>query len=195
MAGDAAPQPIIPNTVDEWLRIAHALRWGAHVSSRSVYIVMSNVAPLYQIQGVTATLEAAQTLIGRDVSSLSRWTRAESAGRQIYGPIALPEAWFDNTFGPIGKPWYTGTQLGEEIAPPGGGRPPEPPEPNEITRCQLRVDWMHDRRPYSGTWDFSPDTMAIFLTRGAAEMFLYPHYEAFFGYAHEEALRARNGHT
>ena len=98
-------------------------------------------------------------------------------------------------FVPTGKAWYTGTHLGEEIVPPGGGRPPEAPAPNEITKLQLRVEWVHDRRAYASAWDFSPDTMAIFLTRGAAEMFLYPHDEAFFGYAHEDALRERNGQT
>jgi len=195
MASDAAPQPILPTTVNEWLRIAHALRWGAHVSAGSVYIVMSTVAPLYQIQGVTERLDDAQRLIAGEVSRLARWSRDEIANRKIYGPIALPEAWFDDAFAPIGKPWYTGTQIGEEIPPPGGGRPPEAPKPNEITKLQLRVDWVHDRRPYTSTWEFSRDTMAIFLTRAAAEMFLYPHDEAFFGYAHEDELRARNGQT
>jgi hypothetical protein len=37
--------------------------------------------------------------------------------------------------------------------------------------------------------------MAIFLTRGSAEMFLYPHYQAFFGYDYEGELRTRNGQT
>jgi hypothetical protein len=195
MASDAAPQPILPTKVDEWLRIAHALRWRPLAAKQQVFIVMSTVAPLFQIQGVTAKLEDAQKLIARDVPDFARWTRDEIANRKIYGPIEMSETWFTDVFAPIGKPWYTGTHLGDEIAPPGGGRPPEPPEPNEITKVQLRVEWTHDRRPYTSTWEFSADTMAIFLTRGAAEMFLYPHDEAFFGYAHEDNLRARNGQT
>ncbi|HEV8233992.1 MAG TPA: hypothetical protein VGP84_05315 [Gemmatimonadaceae bacterium] len=192
MPSDDAPRPALPTTVDEWLRIAHALRWGAHVSGTSVYIVMSNVAPLYQIQGITTKLEDAQKLIRTEVSRLALWTRDEIDNRKLYGPIAVPETSYDNAFVPIGKGWYTGSYLAEEIIQPSGGKPPAP---NEITKVQMRVEWTHEGRKYTGTWEFFPETMAIFLTRGAAEMFLYPHDEAFFGYEHEDALRARNSQT
>ena len=189
MPSDDAPRPALPTTVGEWLRIAHALRWGAHVSGTSVYIVMSSVAPLYQIQGITTKLEDAQKLIRTEVSRLALWTRDEIDNRKLYGPIAVPATSYDNAFFPLGKGWYTGSYLAEEIIQPSGA---EPPEPNEITKVQMRLEWTHQGRPYTGTWEFFPETMAIFLTRGAAEMFLYPHDEAFFGYEHEDALRARN---
>ena len=192
MPSDDAPRPTLPTTVDEWLRIAHALRWGAHVSGTSVYIVMSTVAPLYQIQGITTKLDDAQTLIASEVSRFARWTRDEIANRKIYGPVAVPETSYEDAFMPLGKGWYTGTYMAEEIIQPSGGLPPLP---NEVTKVQLRLEWTHDRRPYTGTWEFLPETMAIFFTRGAAEMFLYPHDQAFFGYAHEDALRARNRQT
>ena len=192
MPSDDATQPTLPTSVDQWLRIAHALRWGAHVTGRSVYIVMSNVPPLYQIHGVTTKLDDAQKLIASDVSKLARWTSQEIANRKIYGPIDVPDTTYENAFIPIGKGWYTGSYMAEEIIQPSSGKPPLP---NEITKVELRAEWTHQGRSYTGTWGFFPETMAIFLTRGAAEMFLYPHDEAFFGYAHEDTLRQRNGQS
>lgn len=193
MASDAAPRPVLPTTVDQWLRIAHALRWGAHVKDGPVYVVMADRAPLYQVQGVTTSLADARTLIRQEVAASFNWDDREVAARKIFGPIELPDRLFANSFAPIGKPFFTSTQMAEEIVAPGAS--PAPPEPYEITKCQLRVEWQRDGTAYSRSWDFSKDTMAIFLTRGSAEMFLYPHYDAFFGYAYADELRARNGHT
>jgi hypothetical protein len=194
MASDAAPRAVLPRTVDEWLRVAHALRWGAHVKDGPVYVVMSDTAPLYQVQGVTTSLADARALLRQDILPDAGWEPPEVTSRRIFGPIELPETWFTNSFAPIGKPFYTGTQIGAELPLAPGGTS-QLPAPYEVTRCQLRVDWEHDGTTYSRTWNFSPDTMAIFLTRGSAEMFLYPHYQAFFGYDYEGELRTRNGQT
>jgi hypothetical protein len=186
-------EPIAPRNVDEWLRVAHALRWGSHVDADSVYIVMSTVPPLYQIQGIRASLQDARALLDQSIADEMNWSTAERDARQIFGPVEVPELSFENSFALVGKPWYTGSYFIDDIGI-GTGSPPGLPKPNEITGCRLTIDWTHGGEPYSRYWNLSPDTMAIFLTRGAAEMFLYPHDQAFFGHEHEQELRARNGH-
>src|SRR5262245_39700384 len=186
-------EPITPRNVDEWLRVAHALRWGSHVDADSAYVVMSTVPPLYQVQGIRETIADARALYDDDIPDEMNWSTEEKSSRQIFGPVEVPAPWFEDAFAPIGKPWYTGTFAFNSLGI-GTGSPPGPPLPNELTSCRVTVGWTHEGESYSRYWDLSADTMAIFLTRGAAEMFLYPHYQAFFGFEHEQELRVRNGH-
>ena len=191
MAVDSRQVPILPRTVDEWHRIAHALRWGAHVPAGPVYVVMSTIPPLYQIQGISTGLTAARELFARDVDSEMHWTGEEVEARQIFGPIELPTLSYENTVSIIGKAWYTGSWLASGLGV-GGTTPSAPPTPDEITAFRITIDWTHDGHSYSRRWDLPRETMAVFLTRGAAEMFLYPHSESYFGRSYEDELRARN---
>ena len=173
-----------PESVHEYLRIAHAFMAGSRFAPGStVFVVASTQAPLYRVQGVFANVSEADAAADGPVPGPhSPWSREEAASRVVY-EVAVPRLWFTNEVDMIEHPSWTEWPCCE--ARFAIRSPNDRPRFDQITAMELHIH-TGDRE---FVYDVRKETDAIFITRGAAEMFLYPHYAAVFG--HEYVERAR----
>ena len=172
--------PRKPQTVDEYRRIAHAFLAGSrYPTSSTVYAVMSTVPPLYRIQGVYPTVDEAEAVRAQPVPRTLGWSDAEAAAREIIEAVVPDKKDFDRVL-MIAKDEWTGETLAyADAINPGESRS------SEIESMELVVNYGTRQARYP----LGRQVIAIFVTRGAAEMFLFPHVLDTFGHEYEAALR------
>jgi hypothetical protein len=170
-----------PSTVDEFRRVAHAFLAGSRLEEGSTAFVVASTVGLRRIQGIYPSVDAAQSAAGDEVDARLGWTREEEHNRVIY-PVRVPRSAFPNWVIVMEHPSWTDPVC---VAPAPRFRPGTRTF-DQIRSAEVRVTWNDDT---TTTYELSPDTDAVFITRGAAEMFAYPHYAATFGHAYAEALR------
>ena len=178
------PAPRKPETIPEFRRLAHAFLGGSRFASGStVYVVMSTTAPLYRVQGIYETQAEAESVISHHVDPRLGWAKAEEDGRAVYD-VTVPHLPFSNDVLVITKDEWTGEQCALPTPPirSADDRPPF----REIESMELRINWSGRTTTYA----IPATSIAVFITRGAAEMFLYPHYADTYGHEYAETLRA-----
>jgi hypothetical protein len=173
--------PRVPKSVPEYRRIAHAFLAGSRYPAGSnVYSVMSTVAPLYRIQGVFPSLREAESVLAAPVPPELGWSEAEAAAREII-EATVPETRNLDGVVVITKDEWTGETL---------GIPDASVYPGEIRSGQIEsMELVINSRGGRVRYAIGPQVIAIFVTRGAAEMFLFPHVLDTFGHEYEKALR------
>lgn len=167
-----------PESVQEYLRLAHAFLAGSRFPpGRTVFVVAANVAPLRRVQGIYATADEAETVADGPVDLRLGWSQAERDNRVIY-QMVVPDLGYTNDVVMIEHPSWTEWSRCDLLD---GARP----RFDQITEMELRIT--------SGTrttrYAVSRDADAIFITRGAVELFLSPHHTAVFGRTYAEAAR------
>ena len=173
--------PRKPQTVPEYRRIAHAFLAGSQYPAGSkVYVIMSTVAPLYRVQGVFASLREAEAVLASAVPRELGWTEAEAAAREIIEADVPETRDFDRVW-VLTKDEWTGESfaMSDPVVYPGDRRS------SEIESMELVVTYKSGRVRYP----MGKQVAAIFITRGATEMFLLPHAMDTFGHEYEAALR------
>jgi hypothetical protein len=174
--------PRLPKSVPEYRRIAHAFLAGSRYPAGStVYAVMSTVAPLYRIQGVFPTYDAAEAVRLAPVPRELGWSDAEAAAREII-EATVPETRNLDGVVVITKDEWTG----ETLASADAAINPGEMRSAQIESMELVVNYSAGQVRYP----IGNQVIAIFVTRGAAEMFLFPHVLDTFGHEYEKALRA-----
>ncbi len=171
-----------PSTTEGWLRAIHAVRNGA--PGTEAWIVVADAPPLYRVQAVVTSRAAAEQVLTQQTPQ--DWSADEMAGRVIWGPITCSAYQVMDVFDPLPHNCWTES--------------PTSPMLRNSARSQAinLLDVSNIRLVVSingvdKTYTFPNATDAIFLTRGAREMFLYPQYGAFFGTEYMKALIERIG--
>jgi hypothetical protein len=142
------------------------------------WVVMAKAAPLFKVEAVVASqTEAEETR--DDLPEPEDWL--------VVGPVAAPQRSFGSVDDDDGRsPACHIENTCEACKEPSGLWP----EREEITSVTLTVE-----AGSTFTWNMNPKVDAIFLTRGARERFLYPHYHVVYGPAYVDQLRAFYGDT
>jgi hypothetical protein len=110
--------PVLPSTVTECLRIAHALTRGPAIRPGAVYLVMSRIAPLHRIYGVALDLASGRRLYEAAMDATPAWSADDAAQRALFGPIEVaPRTGPDTTSPGAGGTGAGGTGTGGK----GGG--------------------------------------------------------------------------
>jgi hypothetical protein len=170
----SAPTP--PSTIAEYRRLAHAFLVGCKLPAGSpAYVVMSSAPPLYRVQGIYPTQAAAEAAVAQPSPAGFTWTATELSARNIY-QTTVPDLSRANQL-----------VIMEEGDSTESNNRNASPEPDAATRDLLRYEnirAMELRITVNDTvvtFPLSPETTALFITRGAAETFLFSHYFAYFG--------------
>lgn len=171
-----------PTTTEGWLRAIHAVRNGA--PGTEAWIVAANLPPLYRVQAVVTSRGQAEQLL--HVDSPLDWTSEEAAARTIWGPITCSSFQVLDIFDPLPHNCWTESPTNPTLR---SAALEAEVHIRDVSNIRLVVSIGGEDQTYS----FSKDTDAIFLTRGAREMFLYPQYGAFFGIKYMKDLMARIG--
>jgi hypothetical protein len=174
--------PRLPQSVPEYRRIAHAFLAGSRYPAGStVYAVMSALAPLFRIQGVFPSLREAETVLAAPVPRELGWSDAEAAAREII-EATVPETRNLDGVVVITKDEWTG----ETLASADAAINPGEMRSAQIESMELVINYGARQARYA----IGKQVIAIFVTRGAAEMFLFPHVLDTFGHEYETTLRA-----
>jgi hypothetical protein len=190
----ASSRPRQPETVDEHRRVAHVFFGGAFAAGEEFDILVSSEPP-HRVFAVRPSSEEA-------------WKRPLGARTGVVwlGPIVSPGAPFPSEDDPgrVMRPCFHDPATEPEVDDDGREEDDDDnnktedrrgaPRVNEITKAELRLEWTQRGRTFYRTWRIRKAFDAIFLTRGAMEMFFYPHYEASFGRTYTQQLRERIGH-
>lgn len=171
-----------PSTTEGWLRAIHAVRNGA--PGTEAWIVVANVPPLYRVQGVVTSRGLAEQLLNGPPPQ--DWATDEASSRVIWGPITCSALHVMDVFDPLPHNCWT-----ESPTAPTLRNNARSEAINLLDVSNIRLVVSHGG--VDTTYTFPDATDAIFLTRGAREMFLYPQYGAFFGIEYMKALMARIG--
>lgn len=171
-----------PTTTQGWLRAIHAVRNGT--PSSEAWIVASSIHPLYRVQKVVTSRGEAERLLTTDAPS--DWTSDEAASRTIWGPITCSSFQALDVFDPLPHNCWTESLTAPSLRSTARSAAISIRDVSNI-RLVVSINGVDQ------TYAFNEDTDAIFLTRGAREMFLYPQYGAFFGTEYLTALLARIG--
>jgi hypothetical protein len=173
--------PRKPQTIPEYRRLAHAFLAGSRYPAGStVYVIMSILAPLYRVQGVFSGLRETEAVLAAPVPRELGWTEAEAAARQII-EADVPETPDFDRVSILGKDEWTGETLA--VSDPGY---PGERRSRDIESMELVINYTKGSVRYA----IGKQVAAIFITRGAAEMFLLPHALDTFGHVYEAALRS-----
>jgi hypothetical protein len=176
------PAPRNPETVPEFRRIAHAFLAGSqYPPGTTVYLVMSTVAPMHRIRGVFGELRIAEQVLQDSVPRELRWTADEAKNRVIITAVVPGDSAEFNRVLIICKDEWTGESFAtsDPIVRPGDRRS------DQIERMELVVTYASGPVRYA----IPKHAAAVFITRGAAEMFLLPHSLDTFGHEYERTLR------
>lgn len=171
-----------PTTTEGWLRAIHAVRNGA--PGTEAWIVAADVPPLYRVQQVVTSRGAAEQVL--NTNAPQDWNPDEMAARVIWGPITCSAVQLMDVFDPFPHNEWTECPTNPTLR---SAARSAPMHIREVSDIRLVVSY----RGVDKTYTFPEGTDAIFLTRGAREMFLYPQYGAFFGVEYMTALIARIG--
>jgi len=167
-----------PTTIMEFRRLGHAFLAGSKFKKGDVvYVVASTTEPLRRIQETFATLAEAEDAIRRGVQPARGWSPAEARSRVIY-QVTVPDA-DELSQLVIGDHEYTDLD-GDDV------RMFRSKTLGDIASVEVHVTLKTGEcevfRP-SGV----PD--AIFISRGAYELFVFPAYQSAFGPKYVQALR------
>ena len=175
-----------PSSIEEYRRIAHAFLVGCRFpAGTKVFVVMSNVAPLYRVQGMYASEAEAHAAVTSHKPRGFTWTSIELESRTIY-QCEVPELGNANKICMLDEGSMTESGNADADKAPDQATLDALSLPN-VQKIQVAIT-VHDTVV---TYTLPNDTTAIFVTQGAADAFLFSQYYAYFGpeYAVERRLR------
>jgi hypothetical protein len=180
----------VPTTIEEYRRLGHAFLAGSkHPAKDCVWVVASTWPPFHRVQQVCATEAEAEAILAAPVDPRLGWSDAEAERRVIYKVCHEKPKDATATYQ---------RQALDEIDPTGHGMTEPADLPiiagvsddgrifADVASVELRVNWTDGTSTTYGSV-VTPD--AIFITRGAFEMFALPAYGAAYGVAYIDALR------
>jgi hypothetical protein len=210
----ATDGPRLPRTADECRRVAHVFFAGAYEPGKRYYIIASaryphHVYAVYPAGAERPTVRAAEedrlVEFGPIEASDPPFSSASDAGEDSEDAEDSEEARVPDEIRVV-------EHDGGITEPQGGGDDDDRdgdhdderdadkredsrgrPRMSEVKRTELRVEWTRGRTTYWRSWRLSRTADAVFLTRGAMEMFFYPHYAAAFGHRYTLELRRSMG--
>jgi hypothetical protein len=176
-----------PTTIPEFRRLANAFLTGSRYPSGSeVYIVMSTrgLRPINQVIPVDSKdSEAAIDAALKDPSPAG--FTDEERGEQVVYRVTVPDVTRLNHI-LVGPHGWSGCRFLKHRH--NADAPPEGASLERIKSTSLHITWDNGK---TSVYDFPPETDAIGLTRGAAELFALTVYQATYGDDYVRAFRAR----
>jgi len=198
-------EPVLPSTVTECARIAHALAHGANIRAGDVYIVMSKRPPLHTVYDITTTLARGRAMYDAAEEPRPGWTATDANNRQLYGPIKAPARAprpttsdsnddsqdMEFMIAPaVGHTcWTGGVSLTADVTDSGLRDVPC----GAIMGGTVSLNVSTAAGDYTINYTLPPGTDAVFLTSGSIEEFLIQPYQQYYGVAYATALRRRLG--
>lgn len=177
----AEPTLTTPTSIEEYRRLANAFLTGSRFPAGTVVYVIASTAGTRPIQDViwvsspTANQEVATAL---ENSSPSGFTPGEASARVTYR-VTVPAV---DRLSKMRVVLHGST--GSDLAPvlPAGAAlaaPPEGASLGDIASAELHITWTNGRG--TSAYRLDPRTDAVFLTRGAFELFALTVYQAMYG--------------
>lgn len=184
--------PRSPLTAAELRRIGQALRPECCPLSGSVFVVISRFPPLHRVLGVVASREEGQQLIEHRDRWVIELTADEAAHLTVVGPYQAAEP---SGFEILPRPHMFPCEWFPPGPPGGHGHPIDweaLPSITEVSRVRVTL-YYGERSDHQVEFTINGPIDALFLTRGAADLFLFPAYQAAYGDEYVAAMRERMG--
>jgi len=186
-SSDFDPYPKRPLVPSEALRIGatllpFGLPFGNGFSNSEIWIVMETAVP-HRLAGIRPSHAEALELLATRSPLLPE--------ADVYGPFAPPPATaLQTTLDETDPTDHDDTMASRLSANDVGDVRQLHRRHADMQSLTLTIAWQHEEgKPDSVTFEVTPHTDTIFLTRGSREAFMYPRYLAVFGPEYVAKLR------
>jgi hypothetical protein len=162
----------LPNTMDEYRRFGHAFLAGSRFAPNTTVYAVATTVGRRKIQDLFESESAALTALNYPPPQDAGFSEEEANARVVY-QLVVPGPGRLSEWDPIGHPLtYLFRCSRDSVSPPSGAKLAD------VVSVQVQVTWANDT---TTTYTLPKHCDAVFLTRGAVELFAHPAYSAAYG--------------